>query len=81
VYKQEHHRQDLIPLLDAFLEIGDAKDLLLYIVSHSNLPGRRGNLELALAFGDLLEDYAGREPQPLWELCGRMAESLPTKPP
>jgi hypothetical protein len=72
--KRERHKQDLVPLLGAFLETGDAQDLLAYIVSNSNLPGQRGNLELALALGDLLEGCARRDPQPLWEICGRMVE-------
>jgi hypothetical protein len=79
--KKDDHKRHLIPLLHTFLETGDAQSLLAYIVSNSNLPGRRGNLELALAFGDLLEDYARQEAARLWELCGRMVEVSPDEAP
>jgi hypothetical protein len=71
--KKERHRRDLISLFDAFLETGDDEGLLGYIVSNSNLPGRRGNLELAQAFGDVVEDHAATQAQSLWDLCKQMS--------
>jgi hypothetical protein len=79
--KRERHRRDLSALLDGFLETGDVDPLLGYIVSHSNLPGRRGNLELAFAFGDLVHDCAERGPQPLWALCVQMAKTSAAEAP
>jgi hypothetical protein len=79
--KRERHRSDLIGLLDAFLETGDDGELLAYIASNSNLPGLRGNLELAQAFGDVAEDYAAREVQVLWELCLGMSHVSPDEAP
>lgn len=70
--KKENHKRDLIGLLDEFAETGDAKRLAGYIVSNSNLPGPRGNLELAVAFADLVEDYAEKEDEKLWGLCLNM---------
>jgi hypothetical protein len=81
VNKRERHQRDLIGLLDAFLETGDAEELLAYIVSNSNLPGRRGNLELAQALGDVVEAYAEREAKALWELCLGMSDVSPDEAP
>jgi len=72
--KREKHKQDLGALVDEFSETGDAERLTDYIVSRSDLPGRRANLELAGAFGDRVEDCADHERERLWELCISMAE-------
>ena len=47
----------------------------MYLVSNSNLPGPRGNLELAQAFGDVIGERAGRgaTPDVLWALCDDLA--------
>ncbi|MGD8968331.1 MAG: hypothetical protein PVI07_12545 [Anaerolineae bacterium] len=72
--KKERHQRDLSGLCDGFLETGDAGELLAYVASNSNLPGRRGNLELAQAFGDVVEDEAAGEAQRLWDLCRQMTD-------
>lgn len=61
--------QDLTKLLDDFLISGDGKALTEYLVSKSNLPGPRGNLELAAAFADLIEVNLSKNPERLWDLC------------
>jgi hypothetical protein len=70
--KKENHRRDLIGLFDELAGNGNAKRLMEYIVSNSNLPGPRGNLELAVAFADLVEDYTEKEDKNLWGLCLNM---------
>jgi hypothetical protein len=70
--KRENHRQDLLTLLAAFLETSGADQLITYLVSNSNLPGRRANLELAQAFADTVAFYAAQESARLWDLCARM---------
>jgi hypothetical protein len=74
--KGERHRQDLSGLFDGFLAGGDAGELEAYIVANSNLPGRRGNLELAAAFGDDVQDLAGKPQvaERLWALCVGLAQ-------
>jgi len=67
--KKENHKQDLMDLFDEFAETGNAERLMGYIVSNSNLPGRRANLELAEAFADVVEGYVEKEEGRLWELC------------
>ncbi len=71
--KKENHEQDLIGLFETFFETGDTEQLWEYLISNSNLPGRRGNLELAWAFADAVERYAEAQEQRLWELCATLA--------
>ncbi len=50
--KKEKHQHDLNPLFAAYLQNGQAGPLHEYLLAHSNLPGRRANLELAEVFAD-----------------------------
>lgn len=83
--KKANHERELIILFDAFAQAGDAEDVTVYLISNSNLPGRRANLELADAFGDVVEEYAAKQEQGLWELCRRVttisAEKAPANTP
>ena len=69
--KRDVHKQDLAALFDAFEATGDIKELTTYLVSNSNLPGPRGNLELAYAFGDVIGKQAGQGTslESIWTLC------------
>ena len=83
--KKEKHRQDLIGLFGEFAETGDPEIIADYVVTNSNLPGRRANLELAEAFGDAVEHGTGEEDGKLWELCmgltGISADEAPVNAP
>jgi hypothetical protein len=79
VGKRESHRRELIALFDEFIATGNDQELCDYIASNSNLPGPRGNLELAEAFGDVVRRYASDESP--WSLCQTMAEISPEKAP
>jgi hypothetical protein len=74
--KKDNYQQDLTTLLDRFFEAGSVERLKDYIAVNSNLPGPRGNLELAAAFGQKIAEYAQDDPQKLWQLCADMA-SIP----
>jgi hypothetical protein len=71
--KREKHKQDLTELLDQVLEIDETTPIKDYIAANSNLPGPRGNLELAQAWGEVVETYAGQAAEKLWNLCIEMA--------
>jgi hypothetical protein len=43
-----------------------------HLVAHSDLSGRRANLELALAFADCVGENATSDPDLVWELCTGM---------
>ncbi|MGD2147500.1 MAG: hypothetical protein PVH41_12460 [Anaerolineae bacterium] len=79
--KRDNHQRDLIVLLEEYQQTGGDEPLLGYIVSNSNLPGPRGNLELAQAFGDAAEDCAAARRVRLWELYVRMSELPPEEAP
>lgn len=70
--KKEIHKHDLSILLDGFIKTGDDESLAAYIISNSNLPGRRANLELAVAFGEVIENSAREQALLFWELCSGM---------
>jgi hypothetical protein len=74
VGKKEDYKRGLIALLDEYIATGNDQALFDYITSNSNLPGPRGNLELAAAFADLVGQYAPEKSGRLWELCAKMAE-------
>lgn len=56
---------------------GRKKVLTSYLMAHSNLPGPRGNLELAEAFERRVEQAAALAPEPLWRLCLELAATGP----
>ncbi len=70
--KIERYRQELMPLFALALETGESVDLHAYLASNSNLPGPRGNLELASAFGDVVGDLTEENAGRLWDLCLEM---------
>ncbi|MBN1813468.1 MAG: hypothetical protein JXA14_16645 [Anaerolineae bacterium] len=72
--KKEDYKRKMIKLFDEFIATGIDKKLLDYITSNSNLPGPRGNLELAAAFADTVGQYAPAKGERLWELCAKMAQ-------
>jgi hypothetical protein len=73
--KKETHKQDLITLFNGWAETGDTEALTDYLVSNSNLPGRRANLELAEVFADGVADYCQRGgADSAWELCFAMTQ-------
>jgi hypothetical protein len=65
------------------LASGESGELERYIITNSNLPGPRGNLELALAFGDAVVEHAipGTGSQRLWNLCVGLTEVSPEEAP
>lgn len=63
--------------LRELLQIGDRvrrfDELQQYIVGHSNLPGPRGNLELAAAWAEVVAAHAHSGNESLWQLLLKMA--------
>jgi hypothetical protein len=59
-------------LIDEFIRTGVDDKLLDHLASNSNLPGPRGNLELAAAFANSLTSYNKAEVDKLWNLCQKM---------
>lgn len=74
VGKKESYKPDLTHFLDEFLRTGNKEKITEYLVSSSDLPSPRGNLELATAFAEVVEAYSLTEVENLWELCLKLAE-------
>jgi hypothetical protein len=72
--KKESYKEHLTDLINESLKTGMAENLMKYLTSNSNLPGPRGNLELANVFADLVRDYAGKEHEKLWSLCLQLTQ-------
>ena len=75
------HKQDLVALFDGYASTGDVEVLIGYLLTHSNLPGRRANLELAGAFGDLVAERTAGGTTGLWHLCVELAAISAVKAP
>jgi hypothetical protein len=79
--KKEGHKKVLADILKEFLKTGDEEKIREYLISNSNLPGPRGNLELAEAFAEVAEDYSVTHPQEMWKLASRLTDVSPTEAP
>lgn len=83
--KKESYKPDLTRFLDDFLKTGNKDKITEFLVSNSNLPSPRGNLELATAFAEVVEAYPRRELESLWKLCWEFtkisADEAPTNNP
>jgi hypothetical protein len=68
--KKESYKSTLSCLLDRFLGTSSQEKIDEYLTSNSNLPGPRGNLELAYAFAEVAEDVATKiHLSKIWELA------------
>jgi hypothetical protein len=72
--RKEGYKEHLTDLIDKALKTGNEENLTEYLTSNSNLPGPRGNLELAEAFADVVAAYAERESEKLWRLCLKLTQ-------
>jgi hypothetical protein len=72
--KKESYKEHLAGFINEYCKTGIAENLMKYLTSNSNLPGPRGNLELADVFADLVRDHGGREPGKLWSLCLQLSQ-------
>ena len=79
--KKEEHENALSGLLNEFLKTGHEEGIIDYLVSNSNLPGPRGNLEAAEAFADAVEERAKQDSEALWNLCTRLTLFSPVEAP
>lgn len=81
VNRKEKHKEELICILKRFFKSGERKELFVYIIDNSNLPGPRANLELAGVFANLLEKHATEESGRIWGLLNAMTAFSPKEAP
>jgi hypothetical protein len=79
--RKESYKEHLTDLTNEFLKTGNAENLAKYLTSNSNLPGPRGNLELAEVFADVVEENARGESEKLWNLCMKFTQLSPIEAP
>jgi hypothetical protein len=77
----DEYKRELAPLVAALREQGELEALCAYLMAHSNLPGPRGNLELAAAFATLAAEQVLEAPEPLWRCCVRLMGISPIEAP
>ena len=63
--KREKHLADL----RYYTLAGKELELASYLLAHSNLPGKRGNLELACAFADYIEEQYNSDAEQVLNYC------------
>lgn len=79
--KKVSYKKVLVDLLDEFLKTDNEEKIREYLASNSNLPGPRGNLELAYAFAEVNEDFSTRGLRKMWELASRLVSVSPDEAP
>jgi hypothetical protein len=79
--RKESYKEHLTDLTNEFLKTGNEENLTKYLTSNSNLPGPRGNLELAEVFADVVEKNARGESEKLWNLCMKLTQFSPIEAP
>lgn len=79
--KKDDYKHALAALFDDFLKSGSEDRIRAYLITNSNLPGRRANLELAAAFADVAAEFVTSEPERLWRFCRALAEISPDMAP
>jgi len=77
VSKKEAYSRDLQRLLKEYLEESRVVSLVEYLASRSNLPGPRGNLELADALADVLSSMPEETGPRWWRLSEQLCEFTP----
>ncbi len=75
------YKKELASLFRVFLETRDNSTLIEYLVSKSNLPGVRANLELAEVFAENVEEVSSRDPELLLWLCDQFTIIAPDEAP
>jgi hypothetical protein len=79
--KKESYKEPLLDLIEEALKTGNPENLTKYLITNSNLPGPRGNLELAEAFADAVKDSVSKEPEKLWNLSMKLTLLSPAEAP
>jgi hypothetical protein len=79
--RRDAYKEHLTALISETLKTGNDEELAEYLGANSNLPGPRGNLELAQAFSDVVAAYAEKEPEKLWHLCTKLSQISLTEAP
>jgi hypothetical protein len=72
--KKDLHKQEILPLFKIALNENDDRKLINYLSLHSELPGRRANLELGEAFIEVVSDFKSSHSECLYKVILHMLE-------
>jgi hypothetical protein len=79
--RKGRHEARVEEVLQRYLSTGNDAELQTYLAGNSNLPGPRGNLELANAFADVAARLSAEHPGELWSLVYRFSAIDPKEAP
>ncbi len=79
--KTVRHQRELQLLFSELFQTNDDKKLTDYLLSNSNLPGRRANLELAKAFTIVIKENWNNNEKSLWDLITSLITITPSQAP
>ncbi|MFX1515178.1 MAG: hypothetical protein ACFFC6_02635 [Promethearchaeota archaeon] len=79
--KVQRHQQELQLIFPELIQTKDEKKLNDYLLANSNLPGRRGNLELAKAFTIVIREYWESHEDLLWNYLRSIINITPDQAP
>ncbi len=79
--RESNHVTALSRLFGHSTQSMDSGQIAEYLVANSNLPGPRGNLELAHAFANVAAARYDRDPHGVWAFCRRLAAIQPAEAP
>jgi len=72
--KRKNFKEILVSLLDNYLIKNEEDTIVEYLISNSNLPGPRGNLELANELVEVITGYPIEDVERLWDLFLRLGK-------
>lgn len=79
--KAQRHLRELQPFLAELIQNNNDRKLIDYLLENSNLPGRRGNLELAKAFTIAIEEYWKGNETNIWKYLISLIHITPDQAP
>lgn len=79
--KTDIYSTQLAPLFEDFFSTNESKKLIDFLLSHSSLPGRRANLELANAFQKVIKETYKEHSDVLWEFISFLIDITPDQAP
>jgi hypothetical protein len=79
--KKGGYKGTMAEFLARYARTGDATPIKDHLASNSNLPGPRGNLELAYAFGEVAAELMVKHPREMWDLATELAKMSPKEAP
>lgn len=79
--KKDSYKDRLRATIARAVSDRDDGELVAYLASNSNLPGPRGNIELAYAFAEVAAELSAERPSEIWALAYQLSLLPPSEAP